>query len=367
MMKRILSLWLRFLSNKKPIMKLHLLVTLFLVCNITVVQSQDVRFSQFKNVPMLINPALTGFFDGDTRIYGVYRNQLSSIFENNPFESYAIGADHRISVYGEDVLGLGVSALIDRVGEGDGEFKQTHFGVNSSYAKLLAKNRHTGSSHVLIVGAQVSISQTAFNAQGAWFSTQFSTVTSEPDLSALSGENVGEGTRLYVDSYAGLVYQGTFNDRLKLTLGGSYHHINEPIIFFAGERDKLAPKYGGHFVLNYAFSDEFSIAPSTLFQTQNAVFNLTTGGEIRYTNGDWREIALRLGTYYYLVNSQESGVAGEGFIFSVGAELEKVLISFSYDFNIGGLKNFTNARGAYELGASYILSYSRQDLLKLSY
>ena len=53
--------------------------------------AQDLHFSQYSATQPYINPALTGFFDGDYRILGNFRMQ--SKFANSPFMTYGGQAD----------------------------------------------------------------------------------------------------------------------------------------------------------------------------------------------------------------------------------------------------------------------------------
>jgi len=48
-------------------------------------KAQDPRFSQFYLAPQVLNPAMTGIFDGEYRVTINYRNQWNSILANNAF------------------------------------------------------------------------------------------------------------------------------------------------------------------------------------------------------------------------------------------------------------------------------------------
>src|SRR5688572_29957301 len=53
--------------------------------------AQSVHFSQFRVLPNVINPAFTGFFNGDMRAGIVYRNQSPTY--DNAFNTLGFGAD----------------------------------------------------------------------------------------------------------------------------------------------------------------------------------------------------------------------------------------------------------------------------------
>ena len=60
---------------------------LFFVPNI---QAQDIHFSQFFQAPLLVNPSLTGVFNGDQRAIVQYRNQWD---EFAPYTTYSFSID----------------------------------------------------------------------------------------------------------------------------------------------------------------------------------------------------------------------------------------------------------------------------------
>jgi len=75
----------------RPIVQMHKIVlTLFCVMVFCNGYAQDLHFSQFNQVPQLINPSLTGAFQGDFRGIMNYRDQWSSIA---PYKTYSLAID----------------------------------------------------------------------------------------------------------------------------------------------------------------------------------------------------------------------------------------------------------------------------------
>ncbi len=64
--------------------------------------AQDPRFSQFFSAPQLLNPALTGVFDGEYRVNINYRNQWNSILDKSGFTGYSAGSGYRCNVREDD-------------------------------------------------------------------------------------------------------------------------------------------------------------------------------------------------------------------------------------------------------------------------
>jgi len=55
--------------------------------------AQDINFSQFQEIPILRNPALTGVFNGDIRFVAGYRNQWLTVPVN--FNTMAASVEYK--------------------------------------------------------------------------------------------------------------------------------------------------------------------------------------------------------------------------------------------------------------------------------
>src|SRR5438552_6174149 len=77
------------------------------------VQAQvDPHFSQYYVYPSWLNPALTGAFDGNYRVSGIYRSQWGNI--SSPFQTTGVSADFTT----EKNLNYGASLLHQKAGDG---------------------------------------------------------------------------------------------------------------------------------------------------------------------------------------------------------------------------------------------------------
>ena len=79
---------------------IHLFLAALLFCSCTVLQAQDIHFSQFYEAPLLRNPSLAGIFTGDVRAQIVYRDQWNSV--TNAFKSGSVNAEYKMPVGGGD-------------------------------------------------------------------------------------------------------------------------------------------------------------------------------------------------------------------------------------------------------------------------
>src|SRR4051812_14669041 len=70
----------------------------------------DPHFSQYYAYPLWLNPALTGVFDGDTRISANFRDQWANI--NNGYRTAGVSADFKPT----DKVGIGLNILDQKAG-----------------------------------------------------------------------------------------------------------------------------------------------------------------------------------------------------------------------------------------------------------
>ena len=79
-------------------------------------KAQDPHFTQYQSSPLLLNPTLTGFFNGDVRISGVYRNQWQNIA--SPFNTGSFSVDANVLkgvIRDGDILGIGFMSIISQL------------------------------------------------------------------------------------------------------------------------------------------------------------------------------------------------------------------------------------------------------------
>ena len=82
-------------------------------------KAQDPHFTQYQSSPLLLNPTLTGFFNGDVRISGVYRNQWQNIA--SPFNTGSFSVDANVLkgvIRDGDILGIGFTGMFDASNNG---------------------------------------------------------------------------------------------------------------------------------------------------------------------------------------------------------------------------------------------------------
>ncbi|MBP9136005.1 MAG: type IX secretion system membrane protein PorP/SprF, partial [Chitinophagales bacterium] len=79
----------------------------FLSCFSLFLKAQDLKFSQFYNSPLNLNPALTGKIPGIARVVVNYRNQDNPVVAASAYSTISASADFGLlrDVMNDNVLG----------------------------------------------------------------------------------------------------------------------------------------------------------------------------------------------------------------------------------------------------------------------
>ncbi|MBR9921961.1 MAG: type IX secretion system membrane protein PorP/SprF [Bacteroidetes bacterium] len=326
-------------------------------------EAQDPHYAQFYAAPLQTNPAMTGVHSGRFRVALNYRDQWSSVLDNNPFRTVGASFDIRHRVGRSDYIAYGFNALRDEAGPAN--YTRTSGHLNLAFLKQLNGSRYRTNDQFLVAGAQVGLGQHALDYNNLWFSNQFDTGTSSVDQSLASGENFDQTSSAYLDINAGLLYYALFGDNASLYIGGALHHINGPNLSFRpGPSEPIYMRWLTQIGGEIPFSDEMSLLPAVIVQSQGPSFTTIFGANLRFTNRDWREVAIRAGVWTQLSNELDSGSAVPTYIVTSILEMGRLNIGLSYDVNAGTLSQPTNSRGAFEISLIYVHPSERRERVK---
>ncbi|MBT8218628.1 MAG: PorP/SprF family type IX secretion system membrane protein [Bacteroidia bacterium] len=335
-----------------PRMKYCILLVLSF-CFFGSIDAQDPRFSQFNASPLSINPALTGVFDGKVRATTNYRDQWASVLGSTPFRTMALGVDYKYELNKGDFFGIGFSMLRDEVGVA--KLNQTKGHLSASFIKQLSEGGFKSTAHHLGVGVQVGGGQNSLDWGQLWFSRQFDPSTESVNTNLPNGE-INQGTSdFYLDINAGLIWYAIFDGGKSIYAGGSYNHINSPVISFLDDQEEtLYAKWIGQIGGEFPINNQLAFMPSVLSMGQGPSLETVAGAAIRYDNRDQGEVALRLGAYVRAANKLDSGMLMDAFIVAANFEVSGFNVGLSYDINVSSLNLATQSRGAFEITLAYI-------------
>ncbi len=322
------------------------------------VQAQDPHFSQFYSSPLQMNPAMTGIFPGEYRFVANYRTQNYAVLGNQSYKSLAASFEWRRAANRNDYFSLGLAALRDQVGESN--FTRSRAVLSGSYIKHLGGGRYRSGDQYLVAGGQAGIGQWSYDWDNLWFSQQFFVDESSRqafiDFGTPNGENLNVmQTDMFVEFNAGLLYYNVIDEDNSFYLGGAMQHLTEPnVSFLEDQSEKLYRRWVAQAGGQLSVTREFSLLPAVAVMGQGASFQTIGGLNLRYSNRDWREVAIRAGIWGRVVNQDESKVGLDAVVFSAILEMERIQIGASYDVTVSNLASANNSRGAFELSVIYV-------------
>jgi type IX secretion system PorP/SprF family membrane protein len=337
------------------------IITILAFACLQTASAQDPQFLQFYNSPLQLNPAMTGVYPGKWRVVANYREQWNSILDNKPYRSMSASFDMRMPVTRGDFLALGVTALHDRAGMSN--YTRAGGDLSLSFMKQLDGGRYRSSDQYLIAGAQVGMGQHSLDYQNLWFSSQWRTDIEQVDQTLSNLEGIDENSGVFVNINAGLMWYAVFDENQSFYVGGALHHVNQPKVSFiaAGGEGTLEMKWTAHLGGELPLSRELSLLPAAAVMGQGASLFSIFGTNIRYTNRDWKELAVRIGAWGHLSKDFESGMSLPAVTFTGILEVERWNIGLSYDVNANKLSAPTNGRGAFEFSLIYYQPATRKE------
>ena len=201
---------------------------------------QDLNFSQFYEIPLLRNPALSFSYQGDIRITGAYRSQWSSV--TTPYTSQALGMETKlVSPAGSDnYVSLGLQLTNDQAG--DSRFGKFQVLPVLAYHQSMSNEKDA----YLSIGVMPGFGFQHFNVSKLKFDDQY--VNGEFDPTTPTQDIFPNTDKNYFDISAGVVYSSSFANDIKYYSGLSLFHINRPRanikeIVSANDKGKLDMKW----------------------------------------------------------------------------------------------------------------------------
>jgi type IX secretion system PorP/SprF family membrane protein len=326
----------------------------------SLVQAQDIHFTQFYMSPLNLNPALTGVMNCKTRMVLNYRNQWAAVLKANAYNTFSASYDQKIAVGREDYFGIGGSIWGDVAGAS--RFGTTQGRLSLSYSKKMAGYRKKAS--YLVIGADAALAQRSI---------------SEEDLrwpSQINGNGMAEAIAnqqfLYGDLAAGLLWFSVIDDYTNWYVGAAVHHLNRPNVTFyrqSGSKSQaeLSSRFTIHAGMQYPLQKRISILPFGVYMAQGPHMEVNAGANLRFALGPSRTTnqSWEIGTWYR-IGRKTTGFTGTGadreettalhsdaLILSTRFNYENFGLGFSYDINVSGLAAANPFNGAFEFSMVY--------------
>ncbi len=279
----------------------------------------DPHFSQYYVYPSYLNPALTGVFDGDYRISGIYRNQWANV--NSPFSTPGISAD----IAGNKSMNYGVNIMNQTAGL----FNNITAGVSAAYTGV--RFGANGNQRV-VFGLNAGILSRKLKGSDAKF----------PD----APETIANTSATAFDASAGaFYYDAEPGKKANLYLGLSASHLTQPKNKFltnSATDDKVPVRWTAHGGLRMLF-DSWSFTPNFIYMRQAKSEEMMLGG---YAQIPANESTDLMGGVNYRFNDAVVAFAGVYF--------KNMVLGLSYDINTSDLGKMAKGASSFEISLTFI-------------
>ncbi|HEY1040227.1 MAG TPA: PorP/SprF family type IX secretion system membrane protein [Bacteroidia bacterium] len=335
-------------------MKKNAYIIILLLCFVARDYSyaQDIHFSQFSMSPLNLNPAFTGFFDGDYRGAANYRSQWTTVPVS--YSTTSLQADMRTDLKKMVSNRVGAGILFNHDVAGDSKYGTTQLYIPVSYIHKLSSD----SNFFMSIGLQPGISSVGFKTNQLTFDNQWDGDAYNPALS--SGENFPIMRRTYFDVNTGLVLQYQLKQRAAITFGTAISHLGTPkISYFKNEDITLDTKLNMYLSFTYPIAPQLDLNTEYLFEKQGKYKENVLGAKVSYIfpSNEINPVRQAVSIGMYLRTKDAP-------IFKIGYDYKQWQLGMSYDLNTSAFNAATNRRGAIEFGLIYIFKKDKPFITK---
>lgn len=330
--------------------------------------AQDIHFSQSMMTPLMLNPALTGVFEGNQRVFLNYKNQWQGMgMSGATYNTALFSFDTRLTKkkWKKGHLGAGLTAFKDVAGD----LKLGTTQVNLSLSGTVFINKQQSLSGAMQGGfVQKSISTAAMQ-----WENQYDSGTGAYNPALLSNDIATIPPTMYGDFSSGLSWKFnkpsstiSANDQFQLIVGIAALDINTPkqSFYSTGTTDELYSRFVIHAQSRIGIANsDLTITPNASFIKQGpsselnvgTLFRLALKNESVYT-GYGKGMAISLGAQYRL---------NDAIIPMMLFEYSNYAFGVSYDVNTSSLTRGTKGKGGIEISLRLITQNFRNSPTRL--
>ncbi|MDZ4843958.1 MAG: PorP/SprF family type IX secretion system membrane protein [Chitinophagales bacterium] len=315
--------------------KMLLIILIAHVSYLTSLHAQDTHYSQYFNVPLSLNPALTGKMDGTYRVGFDYRNQWFGLTnDGSTYSTPSFFGDVPIRFKNKDILGVGLNIVNDR--SSGGRLSNFSGVISLAYHKAMGKTKN----HFFSFGLQGGLLQKKLDLANIRLADQI--FLQNENITNTSSDNL-QGSDGGFDMNAGFDWSSKFSEKVSMNAGYAAMHLLQPEISFALSNDKLPMRHVINVGADFSFSKHFGLLPFFTHMTQakatESYFGLAM--DFGFTN----DVSMQLGGYYRI---EDAVVPYLGF------DIKGMKLGVSYDFTASDLQNTS---GGIEISIVYIGKY----------
>jgi len=317
----------------------------------SVLQAQDIHFSQHFNAPMYVNPSFNGLSPGMSRVSLNTKNQW--LAAKSPYQSFLACFDNSWKIKKSSPSFFSTSALLYYDVAGDGNFSTAQFSPSIAYTFLLNKSFNS----LLSFGVQPGIVQRSLDVSKLRFDAQYNGYFYDPTLS--TNEILDNQTFIYPDITVGGYYINFFDMNTYAGGGVSLSHMNKPIVSMKNTNEiRLYPKLTIHGEARVYLKNNVFL-PTFYFSKQGPHNEVLIGGRIVLNQINVSAIDQNiLFRKNFLLGLYYRGM--DALIIYAGAEFQNYNIGISYDMNLSRYTPASRMRGGIGISAAYVWQKSRR-------
>jgi type IX secretion system PorP/SprF family membrane protein len=310
--------------------------------------AQDIHFSQIHASPTVLNPAMTGLFDGQYRVIANYRQQWRNATAN--YRTLAAAADFHVAGLGQSsLLSGGINLMADRAGDLDFTTSSAMFTLGAA-RKLNAKG-----DHAISVAIQGGILHQSLDYSALHVFDQ------EPAV--LAGTS---NSRAVPDVSAGLAWYKRVGKEHRVYGGMAMFHLASPdMALLTGstlDEENLARRSVIHGGGEFRLSEQIYAQPSFILLEQSPNREITLGSFVRYDYQKGKEdrgSSLYLGSWFRWFYRPDIASGYDALVLAARWDKDRLSCGLSYDVNLSSLTAATRGVGGPELSIIYIGEGSR--------
>lgn len=246
-------------------MRRSCLLVLLVVLGKTVF-AQDPKFSQYFASPLTLNPAMTGYFDGDYRLAINSRQQWGNI--GNPYNTYSASGEMKLQdeYYYNDIFTIAVGGLLE---ESFNKFIKSY-----TYSAGISYYRYFDADHQFRFGLspQLSYVSRRLNYNALTVASQYQDGAFNTALP--NGLDLQSGHFSYLDLNLGTNF-GFTSDRIAANIGYAIYHLTRPQdSFFKNNQVTLPYRHTLNAGFRYESNDllDFNLSAHYLIQARSTDF-----------------------------------------------------------------------------------------------
>lgn len=330
----------------------HIFSTLVFTFFLTGMKAQDVHFSQYNEVPSVINPALAGV-NYDTRVIGQYRTQWGSVAQ--AYQTYGISFEQALKHKKLKGSFFAVSANILRDMAGDAKMGMLNPNLGINYVQAINKRmKLSGGIQGGFVYRTIDVTRLRWDSQFNGY---------EYDATRASGEAVPRSSITSYDLGAGVNYSYAQSEKFisakdgnKLNVGFAAFHYQIPDNSFFNSSEKLSTRY--NFYLNGDINipnTRSAVMPSFIYMRQGTNTEFIVGALYKF-------ILVEQQSMYTSIKKPSAFSMGlqyrykDAIIPCMLYQYDKYAIGFAYDINVSALTPASKRNGAMEVMLRYNMS-----------